>query len=344
MNRSVSTSERGFLGELWPDGPPDWYTEFKPQIDAILKGKDVDPAQQTDAMKKTLTDPKKELFRLTKRELVEHLIKLESDRSSTAQELTEKREQLEAEVKKLNEKIDSAWRERDTARSERDEARNERASARKEAAQMESSFESATAQMSVLEEKQLLLQKKYDDVQKTQKETAATLRTTEDQLEQANAKLANVSGKLEETKRQPAGWYWEKFNTPNNWFSLFCLACLVGIVFGVLFWVGEVRGRQKLELFLTPKIERLREDLANGAQDAEDDSQDRREMLCEFERHLGTLQTLTVSGTDHDETTLGEIRNDVFTLIEKGPPSQPTAGSLTKLAQQTTTDFWERSG
>ena len=54
MKRGVSTSERGFLGKLWHGDPPDWYTELKPQLDAILQGKDVPDSNQSAAIRKEL--------------------------------------------------------------------------------------------------------------------------------------------------------------------------------------------------------------------------------------------------------------------------------------------------
>ncbi|NQV24031.1 MAG: hypothetical protein HQ518_06645, partial [Rhodopirellula sp.] len=318
LKRSVSPSERGFLGKLWGGEPPDFYTELKPQLDAILKGKDVAPAQQAEKLKKQLAERDEKIAELNQQqaELQHKLRKLETDRSSTEQQIAEQRDQLQAEIEKLKTLIATAQKERDTARND--------------AARLEASFDGAQAQMSTLTEKQNVLTRRLEEAQKAQKDTTAELTTTQDQLKKAETELEKVSGKLDlETKQGPA-WYWEKFGTPKTLFSLISLGFLIGIVFSILFWVGEVRGRQKLELFLTTRIDGLREDLANGAQDSEDECQNRRKMLCEFERHLGTLQTLTVSGTDHDGTTLGEIRNHVFTLIEKGPPLKPTDSLVAK--------------
>lgn len=91
------------------------------------------------------------------------------------------------------------------------------------------------------------------------------------------------------------------------------LGFLALIVFSVLFWIGEVRGRQKLELALTSQIASFQEKLSNGAQQPDSPI---KKQLAEYNEQLSRLQTLTVSGTDHDETTLGQIRNDVFYLIE----------------------------
>lgn len=56
MKRKVSPSERGFLGSLWIGEPPDWYTELKPQLDAILKGKDAAGSDQSSALKNQLAE------------------------------------------------------------------------------------------------------------------------------------------------------------------------------------------------------------------------------------------------------------------------------------------------
>ena len=302
-----------------------WYTELKPQLDAILKGKDDDPKQQAETLKKQLATRDEQIATLNQQQtdLKEQLSKLKSDRNSTEQELTQKREHLESEIEKLNTTIKSTSADKDAARRERDTARLERDNAREEATRFKSELESVNDDLRHLKDERNHLQRRMQDVSNKLEDTTSKLRTTEDHLVREKSKLANVSGELEQEKRQPAKWYWEKFSTPKTLFSMISLGFLVGIVFGVLFWVGEVRGRQKLELFLTTKIEKLREDLANGADDSEDQCQKRRLMLCEFEKHLNTLQTLTVSGSDQNETTLGEIRNSVFSLIANGPPESP---------------------
>ncbi|MDA0810621.1 MAG: hypothetical protein O3B68_21725, partial [Planctomycetota bacterium] len=285
MKRKVSPSERGFLGSLWIGEPPDWYTELKPQLDAILKGKDVTGSDQSSALKN---------------QLAEH--------EQTIKTLTAQQTDLQRDLKNLA--------------ADRAELAEQRAAVEKREQRVQSEL-SATR----------------ENLMKAQQEAAEEKR----KRETAEFELREVSGQLDLETRQPVRWYVETLTKPSSLFSGFTLLCLMGIVLSVLFWVGEVRGRQKLEQFLTSQVAHLQADLAEGKGDSGNDdgdslskNSDRRTQLQKFRQQLGRLQTLAVSGSDQELITLGTIRNDVYELLDdrepagdKQPKIEPQPSSIT---------------
>jgi hypothetical protein len=269
MKRKVLPSERGFLGRLWIDEPPDWYTKLKPQLDAILKDKNVTGSDQSSALKNQL-----------------------AEREQTIKTLTAQQTDLQRDLKNLT--------------ADRDELAEQRAAVEKREQRVQSEL-SATR----------------ENLMKAQQEAAEEKR----KRETAEFELREVSGQLDLETRQPVRWYWETLTKPSSLFSGFTLLCLMGIVLSVLFWVGEVRGRQKLEQFLTSQVAHLQADLAEGKDDSGNDdsnslskNSDRRIQLQKFRQQLGRLQTLAVSGSDQEQITLGTIRNDVYELLDvRGP-------------------------
>tara|TARA_R110002072_G_scaffold179059_1_gene335036 strand:- start:82994 stop:84739 length:1746 start_codon:yes stop_codon:yes gene_type:complete len=269
MKRKVSPSERGFLGSLWIDDPPGWYTELKPQLDAILNGKDASGSDQASTLRSQL-----------------------ARREQTIKALTAQQTELQRDLKNLT--------------ADRDQLAQQRAAVEKREQRVQSEL-SATR----------------ENLMKAQQEAAEEKR----KRETAEFDLREVSGQLDLETRQPVRWYWETLTKPSSLFSGFTLLCLMGIVLSVLFWVGEVRGRQKLEQFLTLQVAHLQADLAEGNDDSGDGGgaglagkSDRRTQLQKFRQQLGRLQTLAVSGSDQEQITLGTIRNDVYELLEDTRP------------------------
>ncbi len=277
MKRKVSPSERGFLGSLWIDEPPQWYTELKPQLDAILKGKDASGSDQSSGLKSQL-----------------------AEREQTIKALTAQQADLQRDLKNLT--------------ADRDELAEQRAAAEKHEQRVQSELSAAR-----------------ENLMKAQREAAEEKR----KRETAEFDLREVSGQLDLETRQPVRWYWETLTKPSSLFSGFTLLCLMGIVLSVLFWVGEVRGRQKLEQFLTSQVSHLQADLAEGKGDSGNDdgdgpsaSSDRRTQLQKFRQQLGRLQTLAVSGSDQEQITLGTIRNDVYELLDDRRPANNGHGEI----------------
>jgi hypothetical protein len=113
------------------------------------------------------------------------------------------------------------------------------------------------------------------------------------------------------------------------------MAFFVGIVFGVIYVISEIRGRQQLERMLASRITSLREDVANSKAPCLDKDgnmqilpgQDERDLIEEFDRHRSLLQTLSTSGVQRTADSFPEIRNNVQHVLRNGADkSATTAG------------------
>lgn len=276
LDAPVDASESGVCGELWIDGPPEWYTQGLEQLRklGVLKK----PNRRKASASTPAVDPTElQKLRVQINELEQEKVRAESSFRLARDEAT-----------RFHEKFDGA----DALARSHEEARVEEVESHKKT-----------------REEVQNLQRERLELQEQLNQRVSRVSDLELQLLKVRGQLAQVQQKSEVLQVQSVWWYWEKFFCPKSMFQLMALIVLGAMVMFALFGIGEVYERQALDRWIKSQVETQRERLVDRGPVERPSNR-----LESLEAIRSQLLILSLAGASTRDETIAGVRDQLKSL------------------------------